>query len=129
MSATYTTIFCDDIRQEANGKHILIGVYGSDLVPSAFPITFPLAVWLKISDAPRGPHKFKLSLQSPGGSESGVEGDMNIPPEAPANGVVLGFGGFPVQLNGPGTIVALLSIDNAEPEEVGTLQVLPASIG
>lgn len=29
--------FCDDIRQEINGKWILIGCYGSNMVVSSFP--------------------------------------------------------------------------------------------
>lgn len=36
------TIFSDDIRFENNGKSILIGVYGNDLIVPSFPFAQPL---------------------------------------------------------------------------------------
>ncbi|MDU9399028.1 DUF6941 family protein [Pseudomonas sp. zfem003] len=36
-----TSLFCDDIRQEVNGKLSLIGVYQGVLYVSAFPATLP----------------------------------------------------------------------------------------
>jgi len=33
----FTAIFCDDIREEVDGKHTLVGVYGSHLISSEFP--------------------------------------------------------------------------------------------
>ena len=36
----YTSI-CDDIRHEADGKITLVGIYGTKLVASEFPITLP----------------------------------------------------------------------------------------
>ena len=38
------TLFCDDVRTENNGKHILIGVYGADMVVGQFPFAQPLWV-------------------------------------------------------------------------------------
>lgn len=38
-----TGLLCDDIRREDNGKMILIGVYGRNLVPSSFPATFVIS--------------------------------------------------------------------------------------
>jgi hypothetical protein len=35
------SIFCDDIRQENNGKQILIGLYTGDMLIDAFPIQLP----------------------------------------------------------------------------------------
>jgi hypothetical protein len=45
------TIFCDDIRQEADGKLFFIGVYGSVMVVHApFPVTLPtLAFGINLS--------------------------------------------------------------------------------
>lgn len=36
------TVFCDDVRTEDNGKQILIGVYGNDMVVGQFPHSQPL---------------------------------------------------------------------------------------
>ena len=39
---TGSTIFCDDIRYEINGKVTLVGVYAADMVlPNDFPVTLP----------------------------------------------------------------------------------------
>jgi hypothetical protein len=36
------TLFCDDIRQEADGKFFFIGVYGADMfIHMPFPVTLP----------------------------------------------------------------------------------------
>lgn len=35
------SIFCDDVRNEANGKQILIGVYNADMLVDSFPILLP----------------------------------------------------------------------------------------
>lgn len=42
------TIFCDDIREEANGKQIFIGTYLDDMYVSEFPRDLPsLALWIE----------------------------------------------------------------------------------
>jgi len=35
------TIFCDDVRQENNGKQIFIGVYNADMVVESLPALLP----------------------------------------------------------------------------------------
>jgi hypothetical protein len=35
------SLFCDDLRQEDNGKQILIGLYSSDMLVNTFPIQLP----------------------------------------------------------------------------------------
>lgn len=35
------SLFCDDIRQEDNGKQIIIGMYSGDLLATSFPILLP----------------------------------------------------------------------------------------
>lgn len=43
------TVFCDDIRQEVNGKLSLIGVYGGNMLVPAFPVIIPkLCLLVKI---------------------------------------------------------------------------------
>src|SRR5271166_1271127 len=39
-------IACDDIRQEINGKHILIGVYSGNLGVPSFPNVIALGFWV-----------------------------------------------------------------------------------
>jgi hypothetical protein len=39
-------LFCDDIRLEASGKQILIGVYPGDIVLQSFPATIAISSWV-----------------------------------------------------------------------------------
>jgi len=41
ISFNCTSIFCDDIRHEVNGKISLMGIYGNDMYVPVFPITLP----------------------------------------------------------------------------------------
>lgn len=34
-------LFCDDVRQEVNGKVTYVGVYGPDMLVTRFPVTLP----------------------------------------------------------------------------------------
>ena len=63
MKVEASTVFCDEIRREDNGKPILIGVYTDDLVPGTLPALFPLSVWKKAEGKDAGNHPF--SVKSP----------------------------------------------------------------
>lgn len=41
MARSVDTLYCDDIRQEINGKFSYIGVYQSELIAQSLPITLP----------------------------------------------------------------------------------------
>lgn len=41
MGRCFTAIYCDDIRQEINGKYTLVGCYGSHMFLSEFPAKLP----------------------------------------------------------------------------------------
>ena len=41
-------IVCDDIREESNGKKILIGVYGADIVVPVFPAVLSLQIYMEV---------------------------------------------------------------------------------
>lgn len=43
-----SVILCDDIRQEKNNKHILIGVYGPSIRIAEIPGAIPLAYFVQI---------------------------------------------------------------------------------
>jgi len=40
-------LLCDDVRREMNGKQIIIGVYGDDVVLPRFPISISLCLWMR----------------------------------------------------------------------------------
>lgn len=48
MIKVLTFLLADDIRQEQNGKSIIIGVYSGDVLVSRFPADLKVAIWLEI---------------------------------------------------------------------------------
>jgi hypothetical protein len=54
-------VLCDDIRQEQNNKHILIGVYNGTIVVQEFPAQFQLSWWIQIFPTETG--QFHLDIQ------------------------------------------------------------------
>lgn len=120
----FVTVFCDDIRQEVNGKHILIGVYGKDLVPGILPQTIPLAVWINMEFPPEGRHTFKFSLVTDAG-EVGVDGGFELPKSDNPSGAVLAIGPLPVNISKPGAVTAFIQFDDEPRFSVGELQVRP----
>jgi hypothetical protein len=54
MAFVGAIVICDDIRKEINGKDILIGVYGGDIVVPATPFVLVLAVWFEYSPSRPG---------------------------------------------------------------------------
>ncbi len=77
------TIFCDDLRQEANGKLIYIGVYTADMIiygapPMLLP-TFVAAITYRErpgeSDAP-----VKIKMFLPGHDDAAAELDLPVAP-------------------------------------------------
>ncbi len=62
------SIFCDDVRMEANGKQIFIGVYGTDILMPSFPIQLPmLHVVIKYNERPgESTHPVKFVITIPG---------------------------------------------------------------
>lgn len=116
-------IFCDDIRREINGKDILIGVYGADLIPSSIPADFPLAIWLKFTELAPGEYKFRVRLIAPENSESRVEGEISI--IAADKPTIIAFSGIPIHAERYGDLVVLISINGEDDFEAGRLTIAP----
>lgn len=121
MPHDVTTVFCDDIRQEISGKHILVGVYGSDLVPSNLPADITLSFWVRIRGLSEGKHRFKIRVDAPTGSVTNADveaimSDVDVP-------MVMALGGFPVRISEYGDIAVWLQIDDFAESEAGRLRV------
>jgi len=110
MTVRITSIFCDDIRQENNGKLIFIGVYPYDLVPGVVPSSFPMALWLRVEGAGKGDHSFTFRLTSTDGELILEQQDsLNLPEDDKP--LVLLFAGFLVPISRPGEIKGTLTLD------------------
>ncbi len=123
MTTEFTAIFCDDIREETNGKLLLIGVYSGDLIPGAIPSSFPLSLMVKAHGL-NGKHKFRVTVTSPGNNQVEMGGDIDVPPEVRAFPLI--FAGFPLNLAAYGDITADIKLDDNAPIRIATLAVAQA---
>jgi hypothetical protein len=99
------TLICDELRIENNGKLIIIGVYGPQILVPQIPFVFPTLTFIQWLDSERpGQMQFRSSISH---LESGQEvaqaaGMINIP--VPGTGVaVIGFRPLRVDRLGPYT--------------------------
>ena len=128
MSISAEAIFCDDIRVEDNGKFILIGVYGSDLVPGRMPNQFPLSIFVRATGLPVGPSKFRLEMVMPGGKVTSVVEGEGFRDSNNTRPVIMVFPSLHCEIEKYGDLVCRLSIDGAEPEEIGRLPIVPPAV-
>lgn len=118
----FEILFCDDIRQEVSGKHILIGVFGTDVVPSRLPGNLPIAFYLRVFGLTKGDHEFKFTIQSETKDWKGeIEGKTTVLLDSVAS--IFPFGPMPVHIRQPGKLTATFSVDGGEPAEVGSIVV------
>lgn len=124
MAPRFDALFCDDIRQEITGKHILIGVYGGDIVPSVpFPHVTPISIWAKIVGLPLGEHRFQLKVLGPDEKVALEIADTFLVEPNNSESVALGFAGVPIALQKSGTVRALISIDGEPERELAIIKV------
>jgi hypothetical protein len=103
------TIYCDDIRSEMDGKQILIGVYGPEIVVSKLPSTSTISLWVRIKGLPPNKYDLSLTLSAPNDSDDRViEG--NIEPQLDETIMALSFVRIPVKVQRRGLITARLKI-------------------
>jgi hypothetical protein len=95
MTASFDTIFCDDIRVENNGKLILVGVYGTDIILGLPENPIPLAIWVRFFGLSPGTHKNTISFKFNGELVADFSGEIiateDSIPQAWLNGVVFNF--------------------------------------
>lgn len=75
----HNVLVCDDVRREESKKEIIIGVYGTSLVPISFPALLRLVFWVQLSSDSVGkfPCNFRL-INSAGTEFFNVQGEMDV---------------------------------------------------
>lgn len=116
-------IICDDVRQETNGKSILIGVHAGDILVPNFPAVFPLALWINARiENGNGTTSFDFRFRNiENQSVSGVAGKLYLPPGTTDN-TTFAFQQMPIQIDKESTLIAELKLgdeDWIELERVG----------
>lgn len=95
-------ICCDDIRYEANGKMMFIGVYPEDLVPNVLPQLLTLSFWIRLQGVAAGTHALHFAV---GSNEAvSLEADLTMVVEPGKELSYLTLVGLPVQLTDYGQI-------------------------
>lgn len=118
-------LFCDDIRQEITGKHMLIGVYDDQLNMNAGPGILPLAVYLQILGIPEGDHTLHIVAHKHIGNQrteiAVVDIDVNI---AKGNRLVaLALPQLPVHVDSDCLVSVNIVVDDDIPLDAGELSI------
>lgn len=56
---------CDDVRQEVNNKHTLVGVYSGNIVLPRVPADVLLGLFMEM-ETPAGAHEIEIRISGPG---------------------------------------------------------------
>ena len=133
-----TTLFCDDIRFEMDGKISLIGSYGGDMVVrGAFPVVLPKfaasVLFVQRTDVFSKALEVKIFLPGDAGDKPSVasniaEVDLPMPtPDADGDFVTIRANMIvsPVAINQPGYIKVRVTRDGVD-YAAGSLRVIAA---
>lgn len=118
--AEVTGFFCDDVRQERNGKFIFIGTYTAEMVVAAYPFQTNLCPVLLILKPPPDVRSVKVRLVSQAGAFFGsasfeVEGP-HIQSHPPKQSLI-SMPPIGITLSGD-DVIQLWSSINEEPDEL-----------
>jgi hypothetical protein len=120
-------IACDDIRQEINGKHILIGVYSGNLGVPSFPNVIALGFWVLAKPSQIGDYDVQLRVQDTDGKEV-TRGNMLIHVQK-VEDTALVIPSMPIPLSKPGEITLQYREGNGSWRTICSLEttLVPAS--
>lgn len=115
--------FCDDIRQESNGKWILIGCYGHTMVVPGFPFAGKISCFLTLSVA-KGTTSLKSVYSLASGAELALlEMDLIEAPDNDTEVAQVPLPPVPLHLSSADELILKVGLDNNDPMEVGRLIV------
>jgi len=131
MSATphikpINAVFCDDIRREVTGKHILIGVYGGDIILPHLPAPVVLAVWVpfKRENSAEGKIPIEFRVVTTGDDNQALGyGSMEITISGATEEGALTFPALAMMINRPGALVFQLKQYDEPWQNIASLKV------
>ncbi|MER2519717.1 MAG: hypothetical protein ABTQ34_03395 [Bdellovibrionales bacterium] len=84
-------ILCDDVRVEANGKFILIGVYADGLLVPSFPTQLLLSLWMTFRCVGIGKVPVGLQVRGPGQEDKiEMQTETDLRQDGRVNSLVVG---------------------------------------
>jgi len=122
--------FCDDVRQEVNGKFVLIGVYSGEVVVNKFPWVGRLFPILLMKGEPIEIKSVHFTVGTPGGAQfADFRTELESPPSpggrAPRGGL-LPLPPCPITLSGPDEVQIAVSLNDGPANMVGGISVIAA---
>ncbi|MEJ1965143.1 MAG: hypothetical protein WDO56_27840 [Gammaproteobacteria bacterium] len=121
-----SVLICDDIRREANGKAILIGVYVGDIVLNQMPATLPLSLWVQ-GTAPPGKQEFSIHVYV-GEHPDKADPQLNAEPFAlqvgPSGEFFLALTGLPMRFPEPTSLTVRFRKGQGEWEVIAKKQIV-----
>jgi len=113
-------IVCDDVRREDNGKLILIGIYGSNILVSSFPamLALSLVISVDVLENFEGPILIRALLNG----EKIVEGRTNLTMVI-GNDALITLPTMPVRIDKAGVLAFQLRMSSDE--EWMTIREIP----
>jgi hypothetical protein len=113
------TLICDEVRQENNGKFIVIGLYTATITVPQLPFVFPFLTFFMFVNADRpGNFQLRLRLENMETGQRLIEGMGMLGVQKPGMGATpIRVGPVPIQ--SVGTYNFVVTIEN-EPEPIIT---------
>jgi hypothetical protein len=71
-------VLCEDVRDELNRKHTLLGVFAGDINVQHFPANLKLAAYLEFRNFPAGKHDFSGEVSYARKPIMKLEGEMEV---------------------------------------------------
>lgn len=115
-------LFCDDVRQEVNGKLIAIGIYSGGINVPSFPWGGGLSTLISLGLLTIGEHSVRCSFKSTSGAVFG-QLEATIDNQSATVGVLFPTPALAFSLSSPDTIELYVGVDGAEEKLVATMPV------
>lgn len=118
--SAYGVILCDEVRQEANGKYIIVGIYSGGIAAQSLPANMRLALYLIVKFENAGSQELIIEVAS-----NGARARMELRAEilAPELLMHIPTPPFPLTLTDTSDIVVSLGLGEGELFEAGRFAV------
>jgi hypothetical protein len=109
-------ILCDDVRQETNGKYIIIGLFTSDILVNEFPAYLPLRLLITYEMEEIGDQKldFLWFLDD----KPLIEMEGGVRQETLGAPIVIALPPGPLHVDGPGRLRVSARLESGEQLEI-----------
>lgn len=91
-----SALVCEDVRIERNGKHLLIGVYPSDIVMGQVPGFLGLMFWIQLGYLEKREQAFEFKASLAG--DDLLSGKFTLTPQGEVDRATIPLGQFPIEV-------------------------------